>query len=187
MFIRLRELTSARCQSIAHITIYEPQHDKTNKMICAPSEDSAVWSESSLCAQWVAKGPMFLQADSEDPDLTGRMPRLICVFTVGAHAISLVLSWGGSYVSLYTTCHSRSNVVRNALGTSLFPNPWMDRIHIWSDDRYGSKVFLSAIPTHTHGLKVKVTDLEVIVVKIVFPNRSVWSTVTYFPELSQTN
>ena len=25
-----------------------------------------VWSESSLCAQWVAKDPMFLHADSED-------------------------------------------------------------------------------------------------------------------------
>ena len=36
----------------------------------------------------------------------------------------------------------------------------MDRIHIWSDDRYGSKDFPSTIPTPTHGLKVKVTDLE---------------------------
>ena len=26
----------------------EPQHDKTNKMACAPSEDCPVWSESSL-------------------------------------------------------------------------------------------------------------------------------------------
>ena len=25
-----------------------------------------VWSESSLCTQWVAKGPSFLHADSED-------------------------------------------------------------------------------------------------------------------------
>ena len=25
-----------------------------------------VWSESSLCAQWVAKNPRFLHADSED-------------------------------------------------------------------------------------------------------------------------
>ena len=25
-----------------------------------------VWSESSLCTQWVAKNPMFLHADSED-------------------------------------------------------------------------------------------------------------------------
>ena len=39
-----------------------------------------VWSESSLCPQWVAKGPSFLHADSEDSDQTGRMPRLIWVF-----------------------------------------------------------------------------------------------------------
>ena len=39
-----------------------------------------VWSESSLCAQWVAKDPRFLHADSEDSDQTGRMPRLIWVF-----------------------------------------------------------------------------------------------------------
>ena len=38
-----------------------------------------VWSESSLCAQWVAKDPSFLHADSEDSDQTGRMPRLICL------------------------------------------------------------------------------------------------------------
>ena len=53
---------------------------------CAPSEDSdkpgrpPVWSESSLCAQEVAKDPSFPQADSEDSDQTGRMPRLIWVF-----------------------------------------------------------------------------------------------------------
>ena len=43
---------------------------------CALIEDS----ESSLCAQWVAKDPMFLYADSEDADQTEQMPRLICVF-----------------------------------------------------------------------------------------------------------
>ena len=32
-----------------------------------------VWSESSLCTQWVAKDPSFLHADSEDTDQTGRM------------------------------------------------------------------------------------------------------------------
>ena len=39
-----------------------------------------VWSESSQCAPWVAKDPMFLHADSEDSDQTGQMPRLIWVF-----------------------------------------------------------------------------------------------------------
>ena len=39
-----------------------------------------VWSESSLCAQWVAEDPMFRHADSKDSDQTGRMPRLIWPF-----------------------------------------------------------------------------------------------------------
>ena len=65
---------------------YEPPHDKTNKMILRPAKTQIslcicpVWSESSLCAQWVAKDPSFLHADSEDSVHTGRMPRLIWVF-----------------------------------------------------------------------------------------------------------
>ena len=39
-----------------------------------------VWSESSLCTQWVAKDPNFLHGDSKDSDQTGQMPRLIQVF-----------------------------------------------------------------------------------------------------------
>ena len=38
------------------------------------------WSESSMCAQWVAKDPSFLRVDSEDSDRTGQMHRLIWVF-----------------------------------------------------------------------------------------------------------
>ena len=60
-----------------------------------------VWSESSLCTQWVAKDPMFLHAGSEDSDQTGRMPRLIWVFA-GRTLILLVLSWGGSYLGYKT-------------------------------------------------------------------------------------
>ena len=41
-----------------------------------------VWSDSSLCAQWVAKDTSFLHSDSEDSDQTGLMPRLIWVFAV---------------------------------------------------------------------------------------------------------
>ena len=54
-----------------------------------------VWSESSLCAQWVAKDPKVLHADSEDSDQTGRMPRLIWVFA-GRTVTLLVLSCRGS-------------------------------------------------------------------------------------------
>ena len=51
---------------------YEPSHDKTNKMTVRPAKTQIslgirpVWSESSLCAQWVAKDPSFLHADCED-------------------------------------------------------------------------------------------------------------------------
>ena len=33
-----------------------------------------VWSESSLCAEWVAKDPRFLHADSEDSAQTRWVP-----------------------------------------------------------------------------------------------------------------
>ena len=47
-------------------------HDKTNKMTVRPAKTQIslgirrVWSESSLCAPWVAKDPSFLHADSKD-------------------------------------------------------------------------------------------------------------------------
>ena len=81
---------------------YEPPHDKTKKMTVRPAKTQMslgihpVWSESSLCAQWVAKDPSFFYEDSEDSDQTGRMPRLIWVFA-GRTVTLLVLSWGGSY------------------------------------------------------------------------------------------
>ena len=59
-----------------------------------------VWSESSLCAQWVAKSPRFLHTDSEDSDQTGRMPRLIWVFA-GRILTLLVLSCRGSLVIVF--------------------------------------------------------------------------------------
>ena len=82
--------------------IIEPPRDKTNKTTVRPAKTQIslgirpVWSESSLCAQWVAKDPSFLHVDSEDSDQTGRMPRLIWVFA-GRTVTLLVLSWRGSY------------------------------------------------------------------------------------------
>ena len=46
--------------------------------------------------------------------------------------------------------------------TSLFPNPIMDLVHVWCDDRYWSKILHSTIPTPIHNFKVKVTDLELL-------------------------
>ena len=82
----------------------KPRHDKTNKMSVRPAKTQIglgvrpVWSESSLCAQWVAKDPMFLHADNDDSDQTGRMPRLIWVFA-GRTLILFVLSCRGSLTS----------------------------------------------------------------------------------------
>ena len=83
--------------------LYEPPHDKTNKMIVRPAKTQInlgirpVWSESSL-STWIRLGSLATHwAHSEDSDQTGRMPRLIWVFA-GRKAILLVLSWGGSYL-----------------------------------------------------------------------------------------
>ena len=87
---------------------YKPRHDKTNKITVRQAKTKLslgirpVWSESSLCAQWIAKDPSFLHADSEDSDQTGRMPRLIWVFA-GRTLTLLVLSWGGSYKDFHRT------------------------------------------------------------------------------------
>ena len=58
----------------------------------ADSEDSDQTGQmlGTLCAQWVAKDPSFLHVDSEDSDQCGRMPRLIWVFT-GAAQFSIFL------------------------------------------------------------------------------------------------
>ena len=83
----------------------EQRHDKTNKVTVRPAKTRIslcirpVWSESSMCAQWVAKGPLFLHADSEDSDQIGRMPKLIWVFA-GRTLILLVLSCRGSNMKL---------------------------------------------------------------------------------------
>ena len=52
---------------------------------------SIVWSESSLCVQWVPKDPSFLHADR----CPGWSESLL-----GTHATLLVLLWGGSNVYL---------------------------------------------------------------------------------------
>ena len=78
------------CLSGSLVSVFEPPHDKTYEVTVGLVKTqislgirpvgSESWSESSMCAQWVAKDPSFLHADSEDSDQTGRMPRLIWVF-----------------------------------------------------------------------------------------------------------
>ena len=63
------------------ISIFEPPHDKTNKMARAPSKDSDQPRHSPSLIRVFAVRSMgskgFLHADSENYDQTGRMPRLI--------------------------------------------------------------------------------------------------------------
>ena len=81
---------------------FQPRHDKTNKVTVCPAKTQIilgirpVWSESSLCAKWVAKDISFLHADSKDSAQTGRMPRLISVFAWRT-VILLVLSCRGPF------------------------------------------------------------------------------------------
>ena len=94
------------CDLFSRITetvkIIEPWHDKSNKMSVRPMKTHIslgihpVWSESSVCSQWVAEDPSFLHADCKGSDQTGWMPRLIWVFT-GRTVTSLVLSCRGSF------------------------------------------------------------------------------------------
>ena len=83
--------------------LYQPRHDKTNEVSVRPAKTQIslgihpVWSESSLSAWRKLRSLATHQAHSEDSDQTGRMPRLIWVFT-GRTVTLLVLSWGGSYL-----------------------------------------------------------------------------------------
>ena len=98
--LELNRLTTWKCdvQASPIINIIEPRHDKTNNVAVRPAKTQislgirSVWSESSLCAQWVAKDPSFLHADSEDSDQTGRMPRLICLRWAHTHLVGFVMS-----------------------------------------------------------------------------------------------
>ena len=79
-----------------------------------------VWSESSLCAQWVAKDPSFLHADSEDSDQTGRMPRLIWVFA------GRICHFVGFVMRRLICCLSVENLQRSFF-THSWSGPWAIR------------------------------------------------------------
>ena len=62
---RLLSKVNISKSNINYIFTYEPRHDKTNKVTVRPAMTRIslsicpVWSEPSLCAQWVAKDPSF--------------------------------------------------------------------------------------------------------------------------------
>ena len=76
------------CKTLTHPSIHlSLRMTKPTKWHVRPAKTQIrlsirpVWSESSLCTLWVAKDPLLLNADSENSDQTGRMHRLIWVFT----------------------------------------------------------------------------------------------------------
>ena len=99
-------------------SLFEPQHDKTNKMSVRPAKIQIslgihpVWSESV----WIAEDLSFLQAGSENSDQTVRMPRLIWVFA-GHTLILLVLSCRGSFC--FCKLLSDPFIMREVLATCL--------------------------------------------------------------------
>ena len=103
-------------QSLILQFIY-PFHDlsglvtKPTKWLCTQRRLRSAWAsaqsdQSSLCAQWVAKDPSFLCADSDPSIRLGGCPGW-SESSLGAHAILLVLSRGGSFmknVSIHYVC-----------------------------------------------------------------------------------
>ena len=77
----------------------ELPHDKTKKITVRPAKTHISLgirpvNESLLCGQWVAKDTVILQADSEDSDQTGQLPRLIWVFAGRTcHFVGFVMRW----------------------------------------------------------------------------------------------
>ena len=92
---------------------------KTNKMTVCPVKTQIslgicpVYSESLLCAQWIAKHPSFLHADRKDSDQTGQMPRLICVFAGRTcHFVGFVMRWLKSVSMLQNMLKNKPRNVR---------------------------------------------------------------------------
>ena len=71
--------------SLILISMWVAARQNQQNDLCAQqrlrSAASAQSDQSSLCAQCVAKGPSFHHGDSKDSEQTGRMHRLIWVFT----------------------------------------------------------------------------------------------------------
>ena len=109
-----------------HVFINKLSHlmTKPTELLLHPAKTWSAWasvqSDQSGRPVWSvfavrslsSKDPRFLHADSEDSDQTGRMPRLIWVFSRRT-VILLVLSWGGS--TLLTNNKARYQSVMGAV------------------------------------------------------------------------
>ena len=172
----------------------EPPHDKTNKNDCAPSKDSSAWAspqsdQSSLCAQWVAKDPSFLHADSEDwvdvqADLCwAHMPFcwfchevahfcVQCVIVV-FKAKRKVFSNVTDCTSFISTSNSFSNKQNEGYSVSFkLSSPWFNQCSCFQDLLHTIWQLLLYETSFLHNLWCDQTDLlhvKCIVVKIWNP------------------
>ena len=101
------------------------EHPAKTQIRLGGSAQCPVWSEPSLCAQWIAKDPRYIHADGEDSDQTGRMLRLIWVFTgriyhfIGFVMLRLILS--GSQKSKQSEVSWVNVILWDAVQQSLNP------------------------------------------------------------------
>ena len=92
-------MTGNQAFLIPMISVYEPRHDKNNKVSVRPAKTQIslgirpVWSQSSLCAHWVAKVPMFLHADSEDWSDRADAQADLSLRWAHSHFVSFVMSF----------------------------------------------------------------------------------------------
>ena len=112
---------------------FEPQHDKINKMTCAPSEDSdqpehpPSWSKSLLCTQWVAKDPKFLHVGSKCPGWSES--------SLGVQVTLLVLPCAGSFDSFQRKSEDWNHQLNNK--KTLLHHSF-SYVHIWSVQKYNN-------------------------------------------------
>ena len=116
--IALCNLMGKNCPVVFNELLYMSRlMTKPTQWLCAQRRLGSAWA--SVCAQWVAKYPRFLHADSKDSDQAGRMPRLIWVF-IGRTVTLLVLSLGGSFELLFRLV-LRQDVEFDCIGSWALP------------------------------------------------------------------
>ena len=134
--------------------IFEPPYVKTS-VRPAKTQISLgirpVWSESLMCAHWVAKDSSFLHAYSEDSGETGQMPRLIWVFA-GHTLILLVLSCRSSFVIV-----NRENVLLALTWRKKITGPHSPELVVWCHNNFSpwQSVHLSWALSHALGTELQ--------------------------------
>ena len=141
--------------------------------MCAQRRLRPAWAsvqsdQSSLCAQWVAKDPSFLHADSEDSDQTGRMPRLIWVFAGGTcHFVGFVtmrLVWLWRCVGIFIELHYETLPLNHNLFMYIYAIMLFLSIRIKNNAHRNLFILENTPDTHpqTHGISCDFKSQRVI-------------------------